>query len=133
MGRLVTLTMIMIGMMAMMHITGIISSSIWTIDNSSFFSSGFIKIAIWTALGALIAIGGISIGFLSGSSFNLVTSVASTAALAFAGTFIGYMIQVVNVAKESGNTWVAWIVYLIMIVLAGGYTISVFDWARGND
>jgi hypothetical protein len=132
MGKLAIIVMIMVGLMAMMHITGLITSSIWTLESSSIFLSGYFYVALGAGIGLLIAAGAISIGLLGGGS-NLVTSAAAVTVGAFGATFIGYMISIINLAKSSGNTWVAYIVFLIMIVIMVGFTIATFDWARGND
>jgi hypothetical protein len=137
MARIVTYTMVMVGLLLFMNMAGLPTASggfLAALANgniSLIFSSTFY---ITAAAILLLSIGGIAIGIFTKQSAEsyIVMPMASFLLLLTCNDFIA-MYSYFNGAAFTGQAWVGNLVLLILLPLLAGYFISIVQWWRGND
>lgn len=140
MARIVTYMIIFAGMLALMAMAGLptttsqILSALQYGNFSHFLTSTLAAAAV--AIFAAAAIAGVIIGTLTRQSTEsyLVAGIAGT----LLTLFIADMISIVNYFNGvcpvgSGCAFVSKLVFLIMFAMAAGFIISIIQWWRGND
>lgn len=140
MARVVTYTFIFIGMLAMMALAGLPTSTsqILTMVGYGNFSS-------FTGLNFFTTISAIFVLFAATSILVGLFTRQSTESLAVAGLsgsllswFITDMLSIYNYFDSICGTgsdcvFVSKIVLVLMAMMAGGFLISIVQWWRGND
>lgn len=137
MARIVTYTMVMVGLLLLMNMAGLptasggLLSALANGNISLILSSTFYVVAAGIFL---LTLGGIAIGIFtkqSAESYILMPMAGFLLALT-ANDFIA-LYTYFNGAAFTGQAWIGNLTLLIMLPLIAGYFISLVQWWRGND
>ena len=137
MGKLMNYMMIIGGLMVLMNLAGIATTSGYIlgwlgldITTPQNFSGTAYMTAIAIALGLLVTVSGIRIGFL-GSLPSTDTWVAAGMAIPLL-IFIGDIAGIVTSATTGGLSWVSYVIFAISVPLMLGYGLALIEWVRGQ-
>lgn len=139
MARLFTYIFITVGLMILLSLVGFDTSAsyvlnqIGILNNPGGFESSNFHLGIILGLIALAGTAAIIFGFISGGNIETIATaglvVLGATPLAF---FLTDFISIVQLAKNAGG-WEYYLIALICSPIIIGYSMSLWDWVRGND
>lgn len=139
MEKLWTLTIVIVGILALFNIAGITSTTGYLLQaglTSPETLADFWDTSFWNKLHTIIlslAAVGIGGAILVGvfTKFDPLPLTAIFAA-SFSYVIVGDMVSIVN-QINSESSWGGTILYLLIAPLLFGYVLSLWDWIRGHD
>jgi hypothetical protein len=137
MAKMLTFMMVTTGLVLLMGISGLATPSSFILNflglglnNVENFQSTTLYVGLLAAIGSLITVTGIKIGFISAPTET--TWAAAVFALPMA-IFVGDFVSIIVQSYSAGETWASVLLGLILIPYIVGYCITLFDWVRGMD
>lgn len=138
MAKLFTYVIIAVGLMIMMNLAGLQTSTSWIVNQlglsiSSFHN--FAESAYWVKfvliIGLLATVSGIKIGIYGSASSPIF---AAAIAGSFLALLVGDLISVIAYTTSTGISWLGYITFTVMAPFIAGYGLALFDWVRaGSD
>lgn len=139
MARIVTYTILLVGLLTLMDLAGISTVSTSILNALGYADlAGFAASTLFTtaaAIFALAALGGVIIGTLTRQSVEsyMVAGMASLL-IYFVADIMGLYFTMKAVCDTASTcSWAANLVLLIALPFAAAYIISMVQWWRGND
>lgn len=140
MAKIFTYMIMVIGLMVLFYVSGVTpntGSSLGqnnitnasSLSNFKLFSYDTVIERYVTNLGV-----GAVAGIVIGLTVPGIAEIAISAGIAGAvlASFIGDLISIVT-TLNTGESWIGWLIFLVMTPLVFGYVIALWDWIRGRD
>ena len=140
MAKIFTYMVIVIGLMALFYVSGVTPNTGATLGQNNITnvsSLGNFKLFNYNTvienyirnlgIGALV---GITIGLIVPGIAEI--AISSAIAIAVLYSFIGDLISIATTLSTE-ESWIGWLMFLIIVPLVFGYVIALWDWIRGRD